>query len=225
MNIQQIRPNELINDFLFRLGNPTGDGGYAVPYNVMKQSDILYSYGVGDNSTFENHYTSITGKPAHLYDHTVEGSQSGYGNHTFHKEGLSGLDEGITNNFLYHLKENGDESKNVLLKIDVEGAEYEWIRNTDINELSKRVSCLVIEFHNANTYMSGSLDRILDKYNVAHWHCNNFGGIINHFPEVPEITFLSKSIPVGEYVKDKQYPIIDLDIPNNGMKDSYYWKY
>ena len=115
MNIQQIRPNELINDFLFRLGNPTGDGGYAVPYNVMKQSDILYSYGVGDNSTFENHYTSITGKPAHLYDHTVEGSQSGYGNHTFHKEGLSGLDEGITNNFiLYNLS--------IVMKTEIEKA-------------------------------------------------------------------------------------------------------
>lgn len=235
ITIDYIRPRELLNDYLYRLGNPKGDGGYAVPYNVMKQTDVLYSYGVGDNSSFENDYTNITSKPAHLYDHTVNCNPT-YIQHSFHKEGLSGTlrgnpDEGITNNYLYHLKENGDEGKNVLLKIDVEGAEYEWLRNTDINELSKSVSLLVIEFHNAHAQIAGSLDRVFDKYNVVHWHCNNFGGIINNFPSVPEITFLRKDISlegnpvVGSLVSNKEYPILGLDIPNNGVRDDYTWKY
>ena len=229
--INYIRPRELLNDYLYRLGNPRGDGGYIVPLNAIKKTDVLYSYGVGDNSSFENDYTALTSKPAHLYDHTVNCIPT-YINHSFHKEGLSGTPkaegkaegEGITNNFLYHLKENGDEGKNVLLKIDVEGAEYEWLRNTDMNELQKSVSVLVIEFHNATNAIAGSLDRVFDKYNIVHWHCNNFGGIINNFPNVPEITFVRKDVKVGSLV-NKEYPILDLDVPNNGVRDDYSWKY
>lgn len=221
--INKIRPYELLNDYLLRLGNPTGDGGYSVPNHAMRNTDILYSYGVGDNTSFEEDYILRTGKTSHGYDHTIDFKRN-ITNYTFHKEGLSGNKTDNTNNFLYHLKENGDEGKNVLLKIDVEGAEYEWIYNTDITEVSKSVTVLVIEFHNASCNIAGSLDRLFDKYRVVHWHSNNFGGIVNNFPEVPEITFLHKDIEIGDFTT-KNYPIIGLDVPNNGQREVFHHKY
>lgn len=221
--INKIRPLKLIDDTLVRLGNPMGDGGYACPKSVIFNSDILYSYGVGDNSSFENNYTELTGKAAHMYDYTVNCTPV-YKNHIFHKEGLSGNPTSNCNNFLYHLQQNGDNDKKVLLKIDIEGAEYEWINNTDMKEVSTHVDGLIIEFHNCTNEVAGSFDRIMEHYNVVHWHHNNFGGTYNNFPLVPEVTFLNKSIAVGDYVSTL-YPIVGLDIPNNGSAETFYHKY
>jgi hypothetical protein len=48
--------------------------------------------------------------------------------------------------FFDHLKENNDEDKNVFLKIDVEGAEYEFFENTDIEEFQKMLLVLCWKF-------------------------------------------------------------------------------
>jgi hypothetical protein len=218
------QPKKLINDELIRLGNPRGDGGYAISKSLLNTVDVLYSYGVGDNSTFENHFTDITGKPTHLYDHTVDCNPI-YSNHTFHKEGLSGLPTYNCNNYLNHIQQNGDEGKNVLLKIDVEGSEYNWIYNTDMKELGKTVKGLIIEFHNVvETSLAGSLNPLKEEYNIIHWHSNNFGGSFQNIPAVPEISFLHKDIIIGDYVMG-DYPIVGLDIPNNGKEETYFYRY
>ena len=221
MNIYDIRPRELLNDYLVRVGNKNGDGGYLLPAKLLTKMDVLYSYGIGQETNFEKEYKCVYNNRIEGYDHTIESTIPEI---NFHREGLSGYPTHNCNNFLYHLKQNKDEDKKVLLKIDVEGSEYEFIQNTNIATVAEHAPLLLLEFHNANQYLAGSLDKVKEHYNIVHWHYNNYGGLINGFPEVPEITFVSKAIDVGDYTQ-KTYPLPNLDKPNNGKEDGYQWKY
>ena len=54
-----------------RLGDP-GDGGYIVSRLSVKESDLLLSFGLGDNFSFEKNFNEINQQaPVWIYDHTV----------------------------------------------------------------------------------------------------------------------------------------------------------
>ena len=54
-----------------RLGSP-GDGGYVVSRRAVTESDILLSFGLGYNFSFEKHFNQLNQKaPVWIYDHTV----------------------------------------------------------------------------------------------------------------------------------------------------------
>lgn len=225
INMKELQPYKLLlPDKLIRLGNPDGDGGYLIAKSLLDTCDILYSYGVGTDSSFENDWTKLTtSKPAHLYDYTINFTPI-YPQHTFHKEGLSGFKTNNCNNFLNHLTENGDCDRKVLLKVDVEGAEYEWLRHTNISELANSVNGLIIEFHDVyDINLNGTLPRLQEYFNIIHLHSNNFGGIYNGIPVVPEITFLNKNIPIGELFVG-QLPLQGLDVRNN-VNNPNEWNY
>ena len=124
-----LRPYGVL-DTKVRLGS-NNDGGYIVNQTILDKADVLYTYGVEYNCDFELDFHNRTSKPVHLYDHTVDFTHPN-DNLIFHKEGLSHIKENDKKHFFDHLKENGDEDKNVFLKIDVEGAEYEFFENTNI---------------------------------------------------------------------------------------------
>jgi len=140
-----IRP-VVIRDKLIRVGQQT-DGAYVIPERILKQTGICYSYGVSDNVDFDLAYHRLTGNPAHLYDPTVDAPPNLPAPLKFHREGLSAVKSGAYDNYLAHLKVNQDDQKKVLLKIDVEGAEYEWLLHTDLAEVAKTAVCIVLEFH------------------------------------------------------------------------------
>lgn len=217
MNLKEIVRPQVIFEDLIHLGND-GDGAYIVPRSAL-DCDELYSYGISDNITMEDDWTRLTNhKPALLYDMTVESPvlQPGM---SFFKEGLSGEQTHNTNNYLNHYKKNNSSSKNILLKVDIEGNEYEWIENTDIKELSQTVYCLTMEFHWVGRYKNqfiNCINKLKEYYEVVHIHGNNYAGITNdNCPEVPEMTFIRKdNYKFGGPVTCK-YPIIGLDFPNN----------
>ena len=55
-----------------------------------------------------------------------------------------------------------------LIKIDVEGAEYEFFENTDIEQLSKNVIGIVLEIHNTGDVKSGLTEIIIQVLKYAH---------------------------------------------------------
>jgi hypothetical protein len=77
---------------------------------------------------------------------------------------------------------------NVLLKIDVEGAEYRAL--DDIIKIQDRLAGLVIEFHNIDIHMVKILD-FLKKFNldIVHIHANNADFVYNKMPAMIEVTF------------------------------------
>jgi hypothetical protein len=110
------------------------------------------------------------------------------------------------------------EDKRVFFKIDIESWEYRVI--SELNKYHKRISGIIIEFHDVDI-MYDSVKKYIDElkkyFNIIHIHINNYGGLsYEKTPRVIEITFENKKLFFGkEKLSDLQYPILNLDSPND----------
>ncbi len=211
-----------------RLGR-ANDGGYVLPKQLLQDSECLFSYGINNDITFDEHYIQLTGKKVYAYDHTIENIYSKHPDlFTWYKEGLSGTNKEQTDNFLNHYRQL-KLSKRVLLKIDVEGCEYEWLENTDIQKLASITTGIVIEFHylSDETYRNRFitiLENLNKHFYLCHVHGNNCGSTFEYkgyiVPEVLELTFISKEIIKDVELDKASYPT-ELDSPNAAQLKDY----
>lgn len=212
-----------------RLGK-ANDGGYILPLQMLTDSLCLFSYGINNDISFDEDYIKHTGKPVCGYDHTIDSVHTNYPDlFTLHKEGLSGTAQQFTNNFINHFAQKGCSDR-VLLKVDVECHEYEWLENTNVKLLADITAGLVIEFHNMSdeNFRNRFINAIteLNRYfYLCHIHGNNYGGTFNHegyaIPDVLELTFISKEIAKDVTPDTAVYPT-SLDAPNNvNFKDHF----
>ena len=222
------RPYVLAGDELVRVGSGLGDGGYIVPKSILSKCDVLYSYGIGGEISFELDWSRMTGKPAHLFDHTIDNPPSLSPGMRFYKQGLSGFKTIDTDNLINHIYNNGDNYKNVLVKMDVENWEYDWLNNTSMESL-KNIECLTIEFHNVSQPpFRKAIEKLKEYYNIVWTHGNILGGGFWHtseiLPNVLEITLLKK---VGHSYKgliQRNLPI-EIDRPSDGVSNDMVIRY
>ncbi len=106
------------------------------------------------------------------------------------------------------------EGKNNLLKIDIEGSEYEII--DDILSKSPMINMLIIEFHWINDNKEifiNSIKKLQNKFDIIHIHPNNYRQKEEHedFFDVVEMTLINKEF--NQFNKEFRYnfPIKDLD--------------
>lgn len=106
--------------------------------------------------------------------------------------------------------------KNILLKIDIEGAEYQILNQILRN--NAKINCLIIEFHEIKKNMRKIINFVEKNKNLKliHIHANNVSGIDKYgFPYAIEITFVnSKKIKYMKNKNIKNYPIKGLDYPS-----------
>ena len=199
------------------------DGGYIITEHETNICTAFYSYGVGEDITADRDFYNLTKKPCYLYDHTIDGSvvfNSGLP-FKFKREGL-----GFTpncNDFLTHYKENNTKGE-VILKIDVEGAEYDYLDKVNLEELESKVASLLIEFHHLDNKDAVQVfERIVNKLNkyfvLLHIHCNNYGNITDGIPSVPELSFINKRHVSKIEEQNIIYPVKGLDFPNTYQYD------
>lgn len=232
-----------------RLGRPF-DGGYVVNIETLCKSAALFTYGVSDDISFEIDYVKATDRKAFCFDHTCNPVYIPPGfekNITHFLEGISGDKQERTDTFFSHYEKyfemHWDERKNsfedrVLLKMDIEGNEYETISKMDMEKLSKITTGLIIEFHSLEfehqrTMFFNCLSRINKYFYLTHLHGNNFSGNFDFFekrfaesigewyvekfsiPTCLELSFINKEM--ASYIqKDiRKYPHKEtLDRPN-----------
>lgn len=181
---------------LIRLGS-LNDGGYLVVDDFLLQ-DILISLGVGDNADFEYEISKKI-KGIIAFDHTVDAMPKIIDNTQFNKLGVKAKS---TDNYvtLSSIIENIPIGNDLLLKIDIEGSEWEVLDSISDTELS-RFRQIIGEFHgfsNGANLQTASrvLSKIVQNFTVVNAHANNWGkyDIIKRLavPDVIEITFLRK---------------------------------
>jgi len=129
----------------------------------------------------------------------------------------------ITLTGLLELAGGGDHD--VLLKMDVDGAEYELVPGILSNE--RRINCLVVEFHrldrNATTF-DDAIAQLLRHFRIVHIHGNNYAGYDaqNDFPDTVEITFVNAALmPAVSAPSRHDYPRPGLDFPNRSGRPDY----
>jgi hypothetical protein len=143
--IDLIRPYNIEGN-LKRFGD-SNDGGYVLNCDFLKKTKKMYSYGIGDNFSFERDISNYMEQyHIYLYDQTINLEKNISDKMTFKKEGLSFDKRNDSNNFLNHIKENNDENNNILLKIDIESNEIDFFTKVNMQDF-KNVTQMVIEFH------------------------------------------------------------------------------
>lgn len=206
-----------------------GDGGYIVLREPLNSCGILYSYGIGNEMSFELDFLLTRPQSAAiLYDPYIEAPPSSNPRAGFLKEPFAPR----------------TLQKQSMMKIDVEGAEWEVLPHWSIGELAK-LDQLVIEFHfihvqpraDLSPYFSDFYQRHMNKINIQlftkyrvvigrlnrifrlfHIHVNNSLPPINVgsriFWPLVECSFINRDLVPWCQHSDEVFPIADLDYPN-----------
>jgi len=196
--IKKFRPKS-VGKKLIRIGD-TGDGGYLLPDDL---SDIsaCFSPGVDVTSTFEEDLADRYSIKSFMADFSVE--KPPIDNKFFHfdKKFLGNKNDEKFIRLEDWVNTNTIDNSDLILQMDIEGAEYEVIIDTPI-DVFKKFRIMAIEFHsldmlfnkNAFKMVEAVFDKLSIDFTVAHIHPNNSRPIINKnsidIPELLEFTFL-----------------------------------
>jgi hypothetical protein len=184
---EMLQPVGLTNCQLERFGEPN-DGGYLMCANLLDRVESAYSYGIGGYDKWGCDISTRLKIPIHQYDcfNTTEPSCPA-GAPVFHAEcvgAVAGSEDGRQFDTIENqLQKNGDVAKRLVIKIDVEGAEWDSLLETS-DGLLNRIDQMAVEFHwmrdesgrwlHVEKY-EAVIERLKTFFHVAHIHFNNAG--------------------------------------------------
>lgn len=198
--IRSLRPVETGHEMI-RIG-PDGDGGYLLPDDLSGVS-ACFSPGVGEEYRFEADCIN-RGMKVLMADASVQKPIQLSGDYQFRQKyiGAYSHDDFITLD-QWVSEEMTDDSGELLLQMDIEGAEYEVVLGTS-QQCLKRFRIMVIEFHRLEQWwnrpyfeiISKAFGKILDSHACVHSHPNVRGGLVTRYgvtmPRHVELTFMRR---------------------------------
>jgi hypothetical protein len=224
------------------------DGGYVILDEISKNTDVLYSYGISDDWSFEEEFSNKFNCISRLYDHTIEIPKIENKNLIFKKEGLSSKKTDFTDTLENHIDENLDHEKSITLKIDIEWHEWDFFENIDLKILDK-IDQIICEFHVIPVEYNGShtpyftefhkniydlmnqdifekytkiIEKIKSTHILFHVHVNNSLSFMEHgkckIPYLLECCFVNKKKSTVIDKKVDSFPVNGLDFPNKPYK-------
>ncbi len=200
--LRQLFPLSINRELDFvRIGS-FGDGGYLL-HNDFSKEDYCLSLGIGDNYSFDLAMSEIC-KEVWMFDHTIEDPDIESNQLKFNKIGIAPSDEP---NFITISKilEGIPVSNDIILKMDIEGSEWEVLDRIPVSDLS-RCKQIVAEFHNLHQIadnqffhlVASSLEKLNRSHDLVNFHVNNWSRlhIIQGvpFPDVIEVTYIRRTI-------------------------------
>lgn len=199
-----LQPYEVPGAEKIRLGGRE-DGSYVLINNLRPSQKVL-SFGIGWTVDFEQDLAE-RGHFVHLFDPTIDKLPGQHSNFSFYKEGIAGSEQWDQACFTLatHLRKLEIADQDLLLKMDVEGAEWDAIDASPVATLAK-FEQLALEIHGlhrlAENPFREKFCRCLRKINslfaLCHVHANNYAPItiIEGFPVcgVLELTYVRKSL-------------------------------
>ncbi|WP_158812118.1 FkbM family methyltransferase [Beijerinckia sp. L45] len=193
------------------------DGGYVLA-DSQTRSDVL-SFGVGPETSFEKAMAE-QGRQVFLADHTVWDTPEHHPLFSFERVGVSA--EGVRSAELapltYHLEKIAGKTSCVL-KMDVEGAEWDVFSSIDASVLD-RFEQIVFEGHWLSRLCEPafcekvflSLNRLNDRFTLFHVHANNCAGLhfVEGFPvaDVLELSYVRTDL-VKRQSSQTYYPCVN----------------
>ena len=203
---------------LIRMGS-SNDGGYVMLDDFA--GGIAYSFGISNDVTWDAAMAD-KGYQIFMYDPTIAGLP--YESEAFHffKMGIadsaSVMGKGY-DTLAHFMTQNGhSDEKHMILKMDVEGAEYGFLEMTDSSVLAQ-FNQMVFEFHDVlkdPIPFLQALKKIGMTHELIHVHANNNGSVCcvdgMVFPDTYELTFANKETYISEDADDVILPIA-IDAP------------
>lgn len=230
---------------LIRLGKDY-DGGYVVPEKAINESDALFGYGIAGDISFEDQFALKYDKLAFGFDCATNPEEI---RRQIKSEKCKFIHECIgTDKYIYNYQKSSElvstfdqqidklglKNKNIFIKMDIEGAEYEAM-NT-ILDSNENVTGIVIEVHfsdNPNQIIKliNLINKIERKFKLVHLHANNAGAgafqapnLIGKIPRIIELTYINNNL-VKKYepMKDLKFPK-KIDMKNLSEANDYFYE-
>jgi len=218
-----------------RIG-PLGDGGYVVNELLLEKSSHLITLGVGGDVAFEVDWLSRTKTTAELYDGTYPNPFVGHADEErvlYTQRNVGDADTEVPlKNILFG-------KRDALLKIDVEGVEYQLLDKVNL----ENISGLILEVH--NLYDDAAQNKLFEFLTgprfaslvLIHVHGNNWAPVQPieipvvgqsepfrfDLPWVMELTFVSRRLLGNGCIPldTSSFPNPNVDAPNKHGEPDY----
>src|SRR5262245_13293824 len=217
----EIQPVRIPNCDLQRFGEPH-DGGYPLCANLLGDVKVGYSYGISGYDGWGCDVSRRLRIRVHQYDCFDLREPSCPGGQTmFHGECIAtarAIQDGRPFDTLAsQFARNGDAAVPLVMKIDVEGAEWDAFLLAPDSALSQ-IEQLDVEFHHVGDpkYVE-TIRRLKTFFHIAHVHYNNFScdGSLAPFPSWAfEVLLVNKRLAMSD--GSPAPPASGVDAPNNG---------
>lgn len=227
-----LKPINLKNCKMKRFGS-ANDGGYVMCENLLNKVQSAYSYGIGGNDDWgcdiSKHYHLLV----HQYDcFNTDQPPCPEGKFVFHTECIGDKykkeNHRIFDNLANQIFKNNDKDKRLVVKMDVEKAEWDSILVTP-DAILNNIDQLVVEFHICIDCKADFHEIDLEKYiqviqklkktfYIVNVHFNNyscFKGFEPFLGTVFEVLFVNKRIGLMNKNESKRISPNPLDVPNS----------
>lgn len=178
--LEILKPYDCIGVVKSRIGNKN-DGGYVM-IAPRQEEKIAYSFGVSNESPWDLEMAT-QGLKVYQYDGTIESPPDKHPNLFFHRNNISAPSNSTpyTKNITQIFNELGHgNEKDIILQIDIEGAEWSFFEEIEEEDISK-FSQIIIEWHGLSP-TEPEFQRRLDilrkvarTHTPIHVHVNNYG--------------------------------------------------
>jgi hypothetical protein len=217
-SLRALFPLNLTKQVVWKRFGSRYDGGYLLIDDVTK-SDVCISLGVGDNFSFDIDIAKYCHQVL-MFDHTVDAPQISINNVTFNKVGIS-TNPTLGFTTLEQILDNIPAERDLILKIDIEGTEWD-VFDSIAEEYLARFRQIIVEFHglfqigNSVQFqkMLNGLTKISRTHHLMNFHANNWADL--HMivglplPDVVEATYLRRDL-----ADPTSYRIIPLNRTSN----------
>lgn len=174
----ELKPVALKNCTLARYGGPA-DGGYVMCANLIAGVESAYSYGIDREDNWGCQLSREFQVTIHQYDcFTPHRPTCDGGRYVFHDECVGSVTTTIDGNpfdtLPGQIAKNGDAGKRLIVKIDIEGAEWDSLLATPDDVLA-RIDQMPMELHGIDDARFLEVVRKLkQQFHLVNLHFNNF---------------------------------------------------
>jgi hypothetical protein len=198
-----IQPVVLANCELERFGEEH-DGGYLLCGNLLADVRSGYSYGINGYDGWGCAVSSALDVPIHQYDcFNPARPLCESGRTVFHDECIGRARTGDGRGFdtlAAQIAANGEAGQRLVVKMDVEGAEWEALLDTP-DDVLVQIDQLVVEFHRIEAPSVAVVAKLKRWFHVAHLHWNNYS-CIDDQPPFPafayEVLFVNRRLAAAD---------------------------
>jgi len=200
----ELQPVRLANCTFERFGEPH-DGGYVMCANLLASAQSAYSYGISGYDQWGCDVSIRIGVPVHQYDcFDLTRPACPGGQTVFHGECVAGVRDTIGGRLFdtpgHQFAKNGDGARRLVVKMDVEGAEWDTLLRAP-EAVLQQIDQMAIELHSrgGDRRTLAAVMKLKQYFYVASLHFNNFSCREDIAPlpaDVYEVLFVNRRLGV-----------------------------
>ena len=173
----ELRTVTLANCTLKRYGSDH-DGGYLLCENLVARAESAYSYGIATEDNWGCDVSRQLDVAVHQYDcFTPHRPACGGGRFVFHDECIGPTRTTVEarrfDTLAAQIAANGDAGRRLLVKMDVEGAEWESLRATP-DAVLDTIDQFAMELHGTDETSLEVVRRLKERFYLVNLHFNNW---------------------------------------------------